>query len=98
MGNLSRTNANWKIILDLLYVLPFTPIEHVVQTYETEVLGRIDEMKEEEETPFGSVAAEEKIVKLLGTWNASGWDLSLVSRAGENQCIPCYAGTTSKTA
>jgi hypothetical protein len=66
MGNLSRTNENWKIIQDLLYVLPFTPMEHVVQTYETEILGRIDEMKEEEETPFGSVAAEEKIVKLLG--------------------------------
>ncbi len=65
-GNLSRTNAIWKIIQDLLYVLPFTPIEHVVQTYETEVLAKVDEMKEQEETPFGIVATEQKIVQLLG--------------------------------
>ncbi len=39
---------------------------HVVETYETEVLAWIGEMKKHEETPFCSVASEQKIVQLLG--------------------------------
>jgi hypothetical protein len=64
MGNLSRTSHNWKIVQDLLYVLPFTPVDRVVETYEEEILARIDSMKEEMELPFGSRAAEQKISNL----------------------------------
>jgi hypothetical protein len=45
MQFLSVRNHNWKVLLDLLYVLPFVPTAHVVETYEQEILGRIDEMK-----------------------------------------------------
>jgi hypothetical protein len=89
IGNLSRTNANWKIIQDLLYVLLSTPIEHVVQTYKTEFLARIAEMKKQEETPFGnSVAAEQKIVQLLGHVECVWVGPRAGLQAGEKECIP----------
>jgi hypothetical protein len=42
---LSVSNNNWKVLLDFLYVLPFVPAEHIVETYDSEILGRIDEFK-----------------------------------------------------
>jgi hypothetical protein len=56
----------------LLFVLPFVPTSHVVETYENEILARIDDMKSKEANPFGSPVAEQKIAKFLAytdkTW------------------------------
>jgi hypothetical protein len=68
MQFLSIQNHNWKVLLDLLYVLPFVPTVQVVETYEQEILGRIDEMKAADENPFGSRAAE----GYVGTWRRTG--------------------------
>jgi hypothetical protein len=72
MSLLSRRNHNWKVLEDLLFVLPFVPTSHVVETYENEILARIDDMKSKEANPFGSPAAEQKIAKFLAyvdkTW------------------------------
>ncbi len=45
MEYLSVTDSNWKILLDFLYVLPFVPPEKIVETYDAEILGRIDEFR-----------------------------------------------------
>jgi hypothetical protein len=45
MEYLSVTNSNWKILLDFLYVLPFVPALKIVETYDAEILGRIDEFR-----------------------------------------------------
>jgi hypothetical protein len=46
MEYLSVRNSNWKILLDLLYVLPlFVLALKIVETYDDEILGRIDEFR-----------------------------------------------------
>lgn len=45
MEYLSVTDSNWKILLDFLYVLPFVPPDKIVETYDAEILGRIDEFR-----------------------------------------------------
>ncbi len=52
---------NWEFVQDLLYLLPFTPVDRVVETYEEEILATLHTMKEEMEMPFRSHAAEQKI-------------------------------------
>jgi hypothetical protein len=73
MQNLGSTSPNWKVLKDLLYVLPFVPAEKIVETYETEILGRIDEMKTLEENPFGSPAAERKVFAFLNNYLEKTW-------------------------
>ena len=73
MQFLSVSNNNWKTLLDCLYVLPFVPAEHIVETYDQEILGRIDEMKAVNPNPFGSRAAEEKIHQFLGEYVEKVW-------------------------
>jgi hypothetical protein len=41
MGNLSRMSHNWEFIQDLLYLLPFTPVDRVVETYEEDILATL---------------------------------------------------------
>ncbi len=41
MGNLNRMSHNWEFIQDLLYLLPFTPVDCVVETYEEEILATL---------------------------------------------------------
>ncbi len=73
MQFLSVRNHNWKVLLDLLYVLPFVPTVQVIETYEQEILGRINEMKVTDENPFGSRAAEGKIDKFLTGYVEKTW-------------------------
>jgi hypothetical protein len=70
---LSVRNHNWKVLLDLLYVLPFVPTAHVVETYEQEILWRINEMKAADENLFGSRAAEGKIHQFLTGYVEETW-------------------------
>jgi hypothetical protein len=73
MQFLSVGNHNWKVLMDLLYVLPFVPTARVVETSEQEILGRIDEMKAADENPFGSHAAEGKIHQFLMWYVENTW-------------------------
>ncbi len=41
MENLSRMSHNWEFIQDLLYLLPFTPVDRVVKTYEEDILATL---------------------------------------------------------
>jgi hypothetical protein len=41
MGNLNRMSHNWEFIQDLLYLLPFTHVDRVVETYEEEILATL---------------------------------------------------------
>jgi hypothetical protein len=41
MGYLSRMSHNWEFIQDLLYLLPFTLVDRVVETYEEEILATL---------------------------------------------------------
>ncbi len=73
MQFLNVGNLNWKVLLDLLYVLPFVPTVQVVETYEQEILGMINEMKAADENPFGSCTAEGKIDKFLTGYMEKTW-------------------------
>ncbi len=53
--------------------MPFVPTVHVVETYEQEILGRINEMKAADENPFGSHTAEGKINQFLTRYVEKTW-------------------------
>jgi len=69
--NLDSKNANWKSLLDLIFVLPFVKTEDVVSTYEQQILRKYDEMKRTAEFPFGSRAVEAKVNQFLFYFEAT---------------------------
>ncbi len=73
MQFLSVRCHNFKILLDILYVLPFVPTDKITETYESEILGRIDEMKQADINAFGSPTAEAKIHKFLADYVEKVW-------------------------
>jgi hypothetical protein len=88
--------------LDILYVLPFVPTDKITETYESEILGRIDEMKQADINAFGSPTAEAKIHKFLADYVEKVWigprhglqgrGLPLFSHKRWNHYFDCVSG------